>query len=142
MSGDIETKSVQCHRRRGVGTVLLVGVLVALAAPSLGSLAQESTPAWIRRSDAYSAAVVELNQKVRPEAATANAALDAQVTDVSAGAQQRTKKAFQQLLQELRAQRAREKDPNVRQDLEILNDHVENKIRAIEFERRSVEGNF
>jgi hypothetical protein len=85
MSGDIETKSVQCHGRRGVGIVLLVGVLVALAAPSLG-LAQESTPAWIRRSDAYSAAVVELNQKVRPEAATANAALDAQITDVSAGA--------------------------------------------------------
>jgi hypothetical protein len=136
MSGDIETKSVQCHGRRGVNTVLLVGVLVALAAPSLGLLAQESTPAWIRRSDGYSAAVVELNQKVRPEAATANAALDAQITDVSAGAQQRTKKAFQQLLQELRAQRAREKDPNVRQDLEILNDHVENKIRAIELENR------
>src|SRR5438128_12697292 len=61
MSGHGEARSAHCRRRGGCKAVV-VSVFFALAVPLRGSHDPESTSAWIRRSDAYSAQVVETNK--------------------------------------------------------------------------------
>jgi len=116
-----------------VVNILRASLLLCLA-PSLLESQTRQSPAWIQRSDAYSARVVEVSQQARPESASANASLDEDITDVSAAARQRAKQTFERSLQQLKAEQEREKEPNVREDLEILSDYLENRIRAIELE--------
>jgi hypothetical protein len=113
---------------------LSAGVFLAVVVPVLRSQSSDSTPAWIRRSDAYSAQVVQAEQQLSPEAATSNAALDGQITDVSRAVQDDGQRKLQRLLQQLRAQRQRERDVDVREDLEILIDHVATRFRAVELQ--------
>src|SRR5437870_5490005 len=86
MSRQREESSARFHQRRAYKS-LSAGVLFAVVVPMLRSQSSDSTPAWIRRSDEYSAQVVRVEQQLRPEAATSNAALDGQITDLSGAAQ-------------------------------------------------------
>lgn len=134
MGRPLQERAIRSRPRRVVVNILRASVLLCLAPPLLGSQTRQSIPAWIQRSDAYSAQVVEVGQQARPESASANASLDEDITDVSVAARQRAKHAFERSLQQVKAQQEREKEPNVREDLEILSDYLENRIRAIELE--------
>ncbi len=130
-----EQSSPHFHPRRAY-KALSAGVLFAVVVPVLRSQPSDSTPAWIHRSDAYSAQVVRAEQQLRPETATSNAALDDQITDLSAAAQQDATRNLQRLLRQLQAQRRRETDVDVREDLDILIGHVQTRVQGIELESK------
>jgi uncharacterized protein (DUF885 family) len=130
-----EQSSPHFQQRRAY-RALSAGVLFAVVVPVLRSQPSDSTPAWIHRSDAYSAQVVRAEQQLDPEADTSNAALDDQITDLSAAAQHDATRKLQRLLRQLQAQRRRETDLDVREDLDILIDHVQTRVQGIELEAK------
>ena len=128
-----EESAARLHHLRAY-KALAAGVLFAVVVPVLRSQPSDSTPAWIHRSDAYSAQVVRAEQELSPEAASSNAAVDGQITDLSAAAQHDAQRKLQRLSQQLQAQRRRERDVDVREDLDILIDHVETRVQGVELE--------
>jgi len=128
----------RCARaRRGLGQrrpILFASAIFASAAVLAGSQPAESVGGWIQRSDALAARLIQLEQRLRPETAASNPELDDQVSDLSTDALVRATAAFRRLRDEFVRQHAHEKDPDVRQDLGVLIERVESRIRGIELD--------
>jgi uncharacterized protein (DUF885 family) len=119
---------------RRIATFVLLSL--TCASPLFGPPVLATGQQWIDRSDSYSARVVALDERLDPEPSTDAPALDDQITDINPGYEERARKSLQQLLLDLHKRRDQEKDPNVREDLDILIDHVQNEIRARELDSK------
>jgi len=116
--------------------LLVVAVLSSVVDTPVA--AHQATPHenWVQRSDAFAAMVVKVDRGMHPESGAADPAFDDQVTDFSVSARQRARAAYRRLLDTLRAERSRERDLDVRQDLNVLVDLVDGRVHAIDVEDR------
>lgn len=114
--------------RRHLGLALLLASSTAFSA----------TPAWVARSDAYTQPVLKDTGKYVPEDATelGDESFDTAVVDLKPRYYERELGDTEKRLKALRVQRAREQDPKVRQDLDILIDSREKKIATMKLEHQ------
>lgn len=114
--------------RRHLGLALLLASSTAFSA----------TPAWVARSDAYTQPVLKDTGKYVPENATelGDESFDTAVVDLKPRVYERELADTEKRLKALRVQRAREQDPKVRQDLDILIDSREKKIASMKLEHQ------
>ncbi len=95
-------------------------------------------PAWIARSDANARLLLEVTARFAPEQATSFGidGLDERISDLGVGYDQRQQTAFTEAAAELERRLAAEKDPLVRQDLEILIEAARDNARGFELNRK------
>ncbi|HTQ80513.1 MAG TPA: DUF885 family protein, partial [Thermoanaerobaculia bacterium] len=118
---------------RGVTGVLLATLalaalpVLATAAPTSGAPAPK---AWVAKSDENTQILLEIVARLSPEDAgqVGLSGFDDQITDLSPGFQERAIAAFEKAEATLKERLAKETDPNVRQDLEILIQAAERNV--------------
>jgi len=105
-------------------------LLAALAAPEM--------PDWIRRSNEHAGGLLDVGARLSPESAgqTGVEGVDKEITDLSAGLEDRNLRVYREAGQTLRQRLASEKDAKVRQDLQILIKAADDRVRAIEVNRK------
>jgi DNA-binding PadR family transcriptional regulator len=108
------------------------------AAPPAAAAARPQQPEWIQRSNANSQLLMGVFGKLAPEQAGRMGVpgLDAEIFDLKPGFEQRAEEAGQQALAELEKRHVAEKDPMVREDLEILIDRSKQARESYELNRR------
>nr|WP_314543743.1 DUF885 domain-containing protein [uncultured Massilia sp.] len=113
-------------------------IRLGLALLLASSTAFSATPAWVARSDVYTQPVLKDTGKYVPENATelGDESFDTAVVDLKPRVYERELADTEKRLKELRVQRAREQDPKVRQDLDILIDSREKKIASMKLEHQ------
>ncbi len=119
-------RSMPVPFRRAVG----VAALLALAWSTAVSAA--TPPSWVARSDENAQVLLEVMARFGPEGAgeLGIPGLDEEVFDLKPGFQERGKAATRTALAELEKRLQAEKDPAVRQDLEILVGTVQDNIKG------------
>ncbi|HYD23156.1 MAG TPA: DUF885 domain-containing protein [Croceibacterium sp.] len=107
---------------------------LVLAAPAV---AQE-TPAWIERSNEYTMQLLEMDAQFSPEGAaqTGLEQYDGLAMDIGPDLSERYAAAARAQLAEFEAAQARESDPLLKQDLQILIDSLEQSIEGTELSDR------
>jgi hypothetical protein len=110
-------------------------ILISFVAAS--SLLAQATPerlAWVVKSNQNAQILIDLEAKYGPEGASSQGVpgLDDQVSVFTADTAQRRRADTVKARQQLQAKYAAEKDPLVRQDLQILLDAADRQIRAID----------
>lgn len=102
--------------------------------------AAQPRPAWIERSNENAKILSALNSKYLPEEASASgdSAFDEQITVLSLDRYRLARADYGQARTELAARLAAEKDPLVRQDLEILIDAAERRIRSMDASEKNL----
>src|SRR5690606_5637185 len=111
--------------------------LAALLAAPLPALAQES-PAWIDKSNEHTMELLKAEAAFSPESAsqTGLEQYDGLARDLGPNLSERYIAAMQAKLAEFQAAQARESDPLVRQDLQILIDSIEQSIEGTQLSDR------
>jgi uncharacterized protein (DUF885 family) len=104
-----------------LSVLLLCGAGVASAAPS-----------WVERSDQNTQILLEVLARASPESAGQIGVdgLDDQILDLRPGFNERARADFEKAAATLRGRLAQEKDPAVRQDLQILIKAAEDNLRG------------
>src|SRR5258708_36551293 len=105
-----------------VSYVMLTSRLKWMAALVAAAVLQAATPAWVARSNENAQILLDPIARFAPEAAGSLGVngLDEQILDLKPGLRERALKAFDEAIHTLEGRLAAEKDPLVRQDLEIL----------------------
>ena len=114
-----------------------VGMLFALAAapagaqeaaPATALVPPAAAPAWVARSNVNADYALGALARFRPEGAArlGVTSVDAEISDLTPGYRERARKANDDVIAELRKRLAAEKDPPVRQDLEIMIEAFQN----------------
>jgi hypothetical protein len=108
-----------------------VGRSISIALFIISGSAFAAPPAWVARSDAYAQPVLQDTGRFAPERSSAlgNAEFDTAVADYKPKDYERELANTEQRLASLRQQRAKESDPKVKQDLDIL---IASRVKAIE----------
>jgi hypothetical protein len=108
-----------------------VGRSISIALFIISGSAFAASPAWVARSDAYAQPVLQDTGRFAPERSSAlgNAEFDTAVADYKPKDYERELANTEQRLASLRQQRAKEPDPKVKQDLDIL---IASRVKAIE----------
>ncbi len=127
-----------------VPTVVSVVVLAAFASggasgPPQAPASGRNAPAdWVRRSNEYAQVMLQVLARQSPEGASrfGVTGFDEQITDMRPGFNERARTDLRKASDTLRADLAREKDPLVRQDLEIMIDAAERAIQSNELEEK------
>lgn len=116
---------------RGLVASLVLAALPAAAAPA-------PVPAWVQKSDENTQVLLEVLARFGPEGAgrLGVPGLDEQILDLSPGFPERTKAATREAAAELRRRLAAEKDPAVRQDLQILIQAAEDNVQGAEMQEK------
>lgn len=117
---------------------LLAGLLaITPCCTAMPSLAQEQA-AWIERSNEYTMQLLEMDAQFQPEGAsqTGLEQYDGLAMDLGPDLSERYLAAARAQLAEFEAAQARESDPLVRQDLQILIDSVKQSIEGTELSDR------
>ena len=109
-------------------SIIIGAIGLALATPA----AAQETPAWIERSNEYTLQLLELQAQFSPEGASQTGLdqYDGLAMDLAPNLTERFIAAEEARLAEFRAAQARETDPLLRQDLQILIDSIENDIEG------------
>ncbi len=104
--------------------------LACLLALSIAAFAQ-NPPAWVTRSNQNTQLLIDIDAKYSPEDAAAEGVkgLDDQIFSLPADRPQRERADYQKARQELANRLAKEQDPLVKQDLEILLGAADREIR-------------
>lgn len=126
--------------RRTFAAVLAASVLAALPA-----LAQpQAPPEWVQKSNAHSQLLLDLFAKLSPEAAAQFGVpgYDDQISDLSPGIYERNMAAGKAVGDELSKRLAAEQDPNVRLDIQILLDQIDQQRESAEVYRETVQPYF
>ena len=112
--------------RRSIVTLLALSL-------SLPLLAQPTSPAWVKRSNENAQIPIDVIVRFSPEGASQFGVEghDTEVTQITPDTNARTIAAFQEAITSLQARLATEKDPAVRQDLNILIDSANDNIKGI-----------
>src|SRR5579863_9131976 len=107
--------------------------LACLLALSTVAFAQNPR-AWVTRSNQDTQLLIDIDAKYSPVGAAAEGVkgLDEQISSFSAGTAERARADFRKAAQELSNRLAREQDPLVKQDLEILLGAANRNIRSSE----------
>jgi len=115
---------------------LIGAVAITIAAPA----AAQDDRAWIEQSNAYTGQLLELQAQFNPENAsqTGLERYDGLAIDLGPNLPQRVVAAESAKLAEYRAAQARETNPLVKQDLQILIDSIEDDIEGAELNQRLV----
>jgi len=92
----------------------------------------QATPAWVTKSNQNAQLLIDIQARYSPEAASRNGAagLDDKITVLSADRQRLQRRDWAEAQKQLQTRLTAEKDPLVRQDLEILLAAVDRNIRA------------
>ncbi len=103
-------------------SVLLCSVLLCSALVFAATALAQNPPAWVAASNKNAQLLIDIQSKYEPENAASNGVmgLDDRVSTPAEGLQERRRADLRAARAELQARLAREKDPLVRQDLEIL----------------------
>jgi hypothetical protein len=115
--------------------ITIVGALsMAIALPA----AAQDDRAWIEQSNAYTMQLLELQAQFGPEGAsqTGLEQYDGLALDLGPNLSERVVAAESAKLAEFRAAQARETDPLLKQDLQILIDSIEDDIEGTELNQR------
>jgi uncharacterized protein (DUF885 family) len=114
----------------------LVALTVALAASSAGA----ASPDWVQRSNANAQVLLNVMAKYSPEGAArfGVSGLDDQIFDLSPGFVDRQLTDVKGAITNLEGRLATEKDPPVRQDLEILINAAKTNVEGTELNRKLV----
>ena len=101
-----------------------------LAIPGLA----QNPPAWVARSNQNTQLLIDIEAKFAPEDAAAEGVkgLDEQIVTFAAGIRERERAELRKARQELESRLAKEQEPLVKQDLEILIRSAERDIRSSE----------
>ncbi len=102
------------------------------------SVASTTTPAWVQKSNANAKVLGTLTAKFTPEFAgnIGIEGVDDKIIDLKPGITLRSNAALAASIKDLEARRAKEKDPSVRQDLDILLKTARNLKRANELNEK------
>lgn len=116
-------------RGLAAAVALVVAALPAAAAPA---------PTWVQRSDENAQVLLEVLARFGPEGAgqLGIPGMDEKILDLSPGFEERVAAATRKAADELRQRLAAEKDPAVRQDLQILIGAAEDSVRGAEMEEK------
>ena len=114
---------------------LALAVLLLTAAITLAQGAPPkpaAPPAWVQRSNENAKVLIQVLARFEPEAASQIGAegFDDQIVDMKPGVNERSRQATREASDELKRRLAREKDPLVRQDLEIMINAAYDNIRG------------
>lgn len=106
----------------------------AAAKPSAPATAPE--PAWVARSNQYTQMLLDVQMKHSPERASAQglAKYDPLITDATRAGEIAQRKELQDVLAKLKIIEAKERDKNVREDLEILQKAFNLQFREDDYE--------
>src|SRR5688500_8338605 len=125
---------------------LTLAIVLALALPvplwaqdtASSTIVERATPAWVAASNAYANALLEAEAQFNPESASAVglAPVDGLAADLSPDVDQRRRAALVKARADLQAGLARERDPNVRQDLQIMIEAVDRRIEGIDLSQK------
>jgi hypothetical protein len=105
--------------------------LLALAVNLTITALAQNPPAWVTRSNQNTQLLIDINAKYWPENAVTEGVkgLDDQIASLAADRSQRERADYQKARHELADRLAKEQDPLVRQDLEILIAAADREIR-------------
>ncbi len=118
------------HRSR---LLLALVVLTSTVAFAQGAPAKPAAPpAWITRSNENAKVLINVLARFEPEAASRVGAegYDEQIVDMKSGVNERSRQATRIAIEELKRRLAQERDPLVRQDLEIMIKAAYDNIRG------------
>ncbi len=126
------------HRRTALRMIFVLGLMAAHAAAYAQSSAAAATaaaagpaapaePAWVVRSNQYTQELLDVQLKHSPEQGSAQgvAKYDPLITDATRADEIAQRKELEAVLARLKKVEAKEKDKNVREDLEIIAEGVQ-----------------
>jgi uncharacterized protein (DUF885 family) len=119
------------HRHPTARLILLLVLPLTLTLPAAAQAAQPPTPsptpaytapAWVQRSNQYTQQLLDVQLRHSPEQGSAQglATYDTQITDATRADEIAQRKELAGILDSLAKVEEKEKDPNVREDLEII----------------------
>ncbi|HEV8695121.1 MAG TPA: DUF885 domain-containing protein [Lysobacter sp.] len=113
-------------------------VVLAQAAPAAKSAAAKSAPAWVAKSNEYTQILILAQAPFQPEQVSffGVPGFDDQVFDYGPGYARRFREATAKAKAELIAKAAKESDPNVKQDVAILQKAADDAVKASEVNER------
>jgi hypothetical protein len=113
-------------------TFAALAIVCAIAPVSVQAAAAPSTPAWVQRSNENTQVLLEPLARFSPEGAgrLGVPGLDEEILDLKPGFNERARTALRKATATLQERLAQEKDPNVRQDLQILIQTAESNERG------------
>ena len=116
----------------------LPGALLLALVVSAGP-ASAAAPSWVEQSDRNAQVLLETMARFSPEGAgrLGIEGLDEAILDLSPGFEERSREATQKAGEVLRSRLATERDPAVRQDLQILIQTVEQDLEGEELARKT-----
>ena len=116
------------HRSR----LTLAALLLTSTTVFAQGAAAPKPPAWVARSNENAQVLIKVLARFEPEAASQLGAegYDAQIVDMKPGVNERSRQATREAIEELKRRLAQEKDPQVRQDLEIMIKAAYDNIRG------------
>ncbi|HTA41777.1 MAG TPA: DUF885 domain-containing protein [Bryobacteraceae bacterium] len=94
----------------------------------------QSPPAWVAKSNRNAQILIDIEEKYSPESATSEGVkgLDDKISSISEERRRRVEEETRKAKAELETRLAKEQDPLVKQDLQILIDHADRNIRGSE----------
>ena len=112
-------------------------VLAQEAVPA-SAKAQPSAPAWVATSNRYANALLETEAQFGPEGASSVGLTqyDGLAADLGPDLDKRRRAALVKAKADLQAGLARERDSNVRQDLQVMIEAVDRRIEGIDLSRK------
>jgi uncharacterized protein (DUF885 family) len=136
----MEMKMIVRMRRSDLAWVLIAGMAINAGAADAQTAAKSATgpsaaakvsatasaapvqPEWVKRSNQYTQMLLDIQYKYSPESGSQQglAKYDAEITDPSRAAEIAQRKELETALATLKQDGAKEKDKNVREDLEII----------------------
>ncbi|HEY0505710.1 MAG TPA: DUF885 domain-containing protein [Lysobacter sp.] len=113
-------------------------MLAQAAQPAAKSTATRPAPAWVAKSNEYADILVKAQAEFAPEGMSflGVPGYDERVADLKPGNPERFRAATAKARDELKAKLATERDPNVRQDLEIMIQAANDNIATSELTQR------
>jgi hypothetical protein len=122
------------RRFRFLPGALLLALVVSTTGP-----ASAAAPAWVEQSDRNAQVLLETVARFSPEGAgqLGIEGLDEAILDLSPGFEERSREATRKAGEVLRSRLATERDPAVRQDLQILIQTVEQDLEGEELARKT-----
>ncbi|WP_242102339.1 DUF885 domain-containing protein [Lysobacter sp. M2-1] len=123
---------------------LAIALALALPAPLWAQEAaptatvERATPAWVATSNGYANALLETEAQFNPESVSERGLtqFDRLAADLGPDVDQRRRAALVKAKADLQAGLARERDPNVRQDLQIMIEAVDRRIEGIDLSQK------
>ena len=118
--------------------MLVVLPALAIAQTTTASETSHAVPAWVQRSNQNATILLTPLARFQPEAAAFFGldGYDEQVLDIKPNYGQRRQESVRQALTELQTRLVAEKDPAVREDLEILIKSAQDDVHQVDLEKK------